>query len=154
MQPPPVPLPSVDATTAVHRVGMEALPAIRALNRTIFGEERVINTFEREDVRMYLATVGGEPCAFKVGYCERPGLYYSAKGGVLAAHRRRGIARQLLDAMEDDVRAAGYEALAFDTFPNRDPGMAILGLIGGYRVVGADFNPTYRDYRIRFERRL
>lgn len=155
MQPPFLPTPSgIDAAPVVHRVGMEALPTIRALNRTIFDEERVINSFEREDVRMYLATVAGEPCAFKVGYRESVGVYYSAKGGVLAPYRRRGLARRLLDAMEADVRAAGYAALAYDTFPNRDPGMAILGFLRAYRVVGADYNPTYRDYRLRLERRF
>lgn len=138
----------------IERIGVDALPLVRAMNRTIFEEERVINSFERDDVRLYLAWAGETPCGFKVGYRESPGTYYSAKGGVLAAFRRRGIARRLLVAMEDDVQRAGYGALAYDTFPNRHPGMVILGLLSGYRIVGADFNPTYRDYRLRLERRF
>ncbi len=139
---------------AVRLVGAEALDTIRVLNQAIFAEERVINTFEREDLTMLVATMGGIACGFKIGYRENRHTFYSAKGGVLPAFRRRGIARGMLRAMEDEARRRGYAVFAYDTFPNRDAGMAILGFIEGYRLVRADFNPTYQDHRLRLERRL
>ncbi len=143
-------MPALD----IHPVGFDQLDVIRRLNRTIFSEERIINTFEREDLLMYLAYVEGEPVAFKVGYRENRFNYYSAKGGVLEAFRRQGIARKLLYVMEAEARARGFRIFCFDTFPNRDPGMTIMALHEGFRLTRADFNATYRDYRLRFERSL
>ncbi len=139
---------------ALHVVGLDALDTIRALNRTIFGEERVINTFERDDLTMIVATIGSVACGFKIGYRENRQTFYSAKGGVLDTFRRRGVARALLRAMEGEARRRGFAVFAYDTFPNRDPGMAILGFVDGYRLTRADFNTTYQDHRLRLERRL
>ena len=138
----------------IEEVGMEALPVIRPMNRLIFDEERVINTFERDDLLMLMAYLGETPVGFKVGYRQNQRTFYSAKGGVLPTHRRRGIARVLLDDMLQRVRQRGYRTFAFDTFPNRHPGMAIMALASGFRLARADFNPTYKDYRLRFEKRI
>jgi GNAT superfamily N-acetyltransferase len=91
---------------------------------------------------------------FKVGYKLKPGTFYSAKGGVLPAHRRLGIARALLYAMVDGVQAKGYERFAFDTFPNMHPGMTVLALDEDFRVADAGYSPQYDDYRLRFVRTL
>jgi hypothetical protein len=32
--------------------------------------------------------------------------------------------------------------------------MTVLGLAEGFRVMKADYNPSYRDYRLRFEKKL
>lgn len=141
-------------TLLIERVGMEAFPAIRRLNEALFAEARVINRLDRPDLLMLLALVGGEPAGFKVGYGESEGVFYSAKGGVLEAYRRRGIARALLHAMMAEARQMGYRRFAYDTFPNRHPGMAVLGLTEGFRVTAAGFNAVYQDYRLRLERPL
>lgn len=138
----------------IQRIGLDQLDVLRPLNKTIFDEERIINTFDRDDLLMYLAYDGAVPVGFKVGYRENRFCYYSAKGGVLEAYRRQGIARALLYRMQDDARALGYQRFAFDTFPNRDPGMTIMALHEGFRLARADFNSTYRDYRLRFEKAL
>lgn len=127
------------------------LDVIAEMNETIFGEERIINTFARDDLMILLATVEGRPAGFKIGYREKDLVFYSAKGGVLEEYRRNGIARRLLFEMIARVTTRGYRRFAFDTFPNRHPGMAVLALQEGFRITRADFNPTYRDYRIRFE---
>lgn len=156
MQSPRTPLaPDADAPSVViTTVGLDALPLIRDLNLTIFDEERVINTFDREHLLMLLASVDGEPAGFKVGYRESRYVFYSAKGGVLPEYRRGGIARLLLCAMMDEVRPHGYARFAFDTFPNRHPGMTVLALAEGFRLTKADYNAAYRDYRLRFEKAL
>lgn len=138
----------------IEQVGLDALPIVRPMNRLIFNEERIINTFERPDVVILLAWSGSEPVGFKIGYRENKFTFYSAKGGVLPAWRRRGVALALLEDMMTRVRGMGFTRFAFDTFPNLHPGMTILALRGGFRLVKSDFNTTYREYRLRFETRL
>ncbi len=138
----------------VREVGREALDTIRRLNAVIFETEHVIETFDRADLIMLLADHDGEPVGFKIGYRVRNDIYYSAKGGVLPAYRRQGIARQLLRTLMDCARAKGYRRFAYDTFPNKHAGMTILGLVEGFRVTRADYNDEHRDYRLRLEKEL
>ena len=142
------------APVAIARVGMEEFDTIRRLNRAVFGEDRVIFRLDRDDLTLLLAHVGGEAVGYKVGYGESVTTFYSAKGGVLPGHRRTGIARRLLDAMEDEARRMGYVRFAYDTFPNKHPGMTVMGLAAGFAVTAAGYNAAYRDYRLRFERDL
>ncbi len=138
----------------IEEVGLEAHELLFSLNMTIFKEPRIINSFDRSDLMILLARVGGEPVGFKIGYRENRYTFYSAKGGVLTTHRRQGVARAMLHEMMARARQRGYTRFAFDTFPNMHPGMTILGLTEGFRVMKADYNPVYRDYRLRFERKL
>lgn len=138
----------------IREIGLDELEPVRWMNREIFDEERVINTFERQHLLILLAEVDGRPAGFKIGYRENRFVYYSAKGGVLPAYRRAGLARAMLNDMIERVRPSGYRRFAFDTFPNLHPGMTVLALREGFRVVQADYNPTYRDFRLRFEIRL
>jgi GNAT superfamily N-acetyltransferase len=146
--------PTAADTLTIEPVGLDALDEIRAINRACFDEERVINSFDRQGLRMLMAYADGEPVGFKIGYRENRFNFYSAKGGVLLDWRRSGIARLLLKRMEDVARLDGYRYFCYDTFPNVHPGMTVLGLASGYRVTRADFNATYRDFRLRFEKRL
>lgn len=138
----------------VRVVGLDHMDVISRLNHEIFGEDRVINTFEREDLLILLTFVDGAPVGFKIGYKEDRFTFYSAKGGVLPAFRGRGIAKIMLDRMCEIVRAWGYRCLAYDSFPNKHPGMTVMGLKEGFVVTRADYNPTYSDFRLRFERNL
>ncbi len=138
----------------IEQVGLDALPVIRPMNRLIFEEDRIINTFERPDVVILIAWSGSDPIGFKIGYRENRFTFYSAKGGVMPAWRRRGVASALLSDMMTRVKQMGFTRFAFDTFPNLHPGMTILALRSGFRLVKSDFNTTYREYRLRFELRL
>jgi len=131
---------------------MDVVDTIRQLNVAIFDESHVINTFDRDGLLMLLARVDERPVGFKIGYRLDATRFYSAKGGVLPAFRRRGIARALLQDMIDGVREQGYEAFVYDTFPNKHPGMTVLGLREGFEVVKAGYSPQYKDYRLRFEK--
>ena len=146
--------PPEERSLRIQRVGVDQLDLIRRLNTAIFSEERVINTFDREDLLMLVAQIRDEAVGFKVGYRFRATTFYSAKGGVLPAYRRQGVARALLHAMMDQARAWGYETFQFDTFPNKHPGMTVLGLSEGFRVVKAGYSPQYNDYRLRFKKEL
>jgi ribosomal protein S18 acetylase RimI-like enzyme len=138
----------------ILELSVDSMAEIFQLNETIFGEERVINTFDRPDLLLLLATIDDKPVGFKVGYRENRFVYYSAKGGVLADARRSGVAVALMDSMMERAGALGYTRFAFDTFPNLHPGMTVLGIREGFRLMKADYNTTYREYRLRFEKRI
>ncbi len=138
----------------VERLGMDRFDEVRALNEIIFGESRVIHRLDRECLTLLVARRSGRAVGFKVGYGESRTTFYSAKGGVLPEARRSGVARALLAALEDEARRLGFERFAFDTFPNKHPGMTVLGLAAGFTVTAAGYNAAYRDYRLRFERPL
>lgn len=145
---------SIAEHATVVEVDLSSLDIVKWLNEAIFDEERVINTFDRDDLMILLATIDGEPVGFKIGYRENRFAYYSAKGGVLPGFRRQGLARKMLYEMMSRARERGYIRFAFDTFPNRHAGMTILGLQEDFRVVKSDFNKTYRDWRLRLEKRM
>ncbi len=138
----------------IERVGMERFAEVEALNARIFGDERVIQRLDRAHLLLLLASLDGAPVGFKVGYGESATTFYSAKGGVLEAHRHRGLARAMLHRMMAEARALGYARFAYDTFPNKHPGMTVLGLAEGFVVTAAGYNAAYRDFRIRFEKAL
>jgi len=141
----------VQGSVIVKTADFSDLDTIRELNMAIFNEERVINTFDRRDLLMLIAYVRGVPVGFKIGYQHSNSVFYSAKGGVLDSFRRQGIARILLEEMVQQVRRMGYRRFIYDTFPNKNPGMTILGLNEGFKVVKADFNSVYKDYRLQLE---
>lgn len=139
---------------SIERVELDRFDEVRRLNQAVFGESRVIYRLDREDILFLVARVGGRGVGYKVGYAESKTTFYSAKGGVLDGWRRMGIARALLVRMESEARQMGYGRLAFDTFPNKHPGMTVLALAEGFTVTAAGYNAAYRDYRLRFERDL
>lgn len=138
----------------IAAVDFSEIQTIQWLNKTIFKEDRVINSFDREDLLMLLARHEGEAVGFKIGYRESRHTFYSAKGGVLPDYRRQGIAYALLKTMVERARTQGYRRLAYDTFPNMHAGMTILGLTYGFRVTKADYNSVYKDYRLRLEKNI
>ena len=139
---------------SIRETGIEDIAPIRIMNQSIFKEERIINTFDREDVLILEARIGSEPAGFKIGYRESEHTFYSAKGGVMPQFRRKGIAVALLAEMMRIIVERGYHRLAFETFPNLHPGMTILALDQGFQLTKSDFNNTYREYRLRFEKEL
>jgi len=141
---------AADVPLTITEVGMDQLDLIRRLNVDIFGDEHIINTFDHDDLLILVARTSGTDVGFKLGYRLDAARFYSAKGGVRASFRRRGIARALLYAMLDVVRARGYDRFVYDTFPNKHPGMTVMGLDEGFRVVRAGYSSRYEDYRLRF----
>lgn len=135
----------------IRELSRDDLRSIPEMNRIIFEEDRIINTFDRGDLVILEALVDGVPAGFKIGYRENRFAFYSAKGGVLPEYRRKGIARALLSEMIRIARKKGYRRFTFDTFPNLHPGMTIMALRLGFRIVRADYNTVYREYRVRFE---
>jgi ribosomal protein S18 acetylase RimI-like enzyme len=140
-----------DVPLTIQEVSLEQLALIERLNVAIFDEEHIINTFDHDGLLIMVAWSEGTAVGFKLGYETDETTFYSAKGGVLDEYRRRGIARALLYDMLNVVEARGYERFVYDTFPNKHPGMTVLGLDEGFTVIRADYSPRYQDYRLRFE---
>jgi len=134
----------------IAEVGMERLDLIRRLNVAIFDDEHIINTFDRDGILMLVAWSDETPVGFKLGYRLDDETFYSAKGGVREEYRRNGIARALLHALLAAATERGYERFVYDTFPNKHPGMTVMGLDEGFTVVRAGYSPRYQDYRLRF----
>jgi len=140
-----------DVPLTIRDVSLDRLDLIKRLNIAIFDEEHIINTFDRDGLLMLVAWSEGTAVGFKLGYQTDETTFYSAKGGVLDDYRRQGIARALLYAMLNIVERRGYERFVYDTFPNKHPGMTVLGLDEGFTVIRAGYSPRYQDYRLRFE---
>lgn len=140
-----------DVPIDITEIGMDRVDTIRRLNVAIFDDEHIINTFDRNDLLMLLARTAETAVGFKIGYQLDETTFYSAKGGVHTSYRRNGIARALLHAMLDVVDQRGYDRFVYDTFPNKHPGMTVLGLDEGFEVIRAGYSSQYQDYRLRFE---
>ncbi|TNE72499.1 N-acetyltransferase [bacterium] len=137
-----------------ERIRIVKLPLLEAqsifrMNTLIFGEERLINHFEHDDIRLYEARVNGIGVGFKMGYALSSKEYYSAKGGVLEAFRRKGIAEKLTFNMIMDCKKSGYKVLSFDTLPDLYPGMMELGKKLGFVQVSSDYDDRYKSRKIR-----
>lgn len=150
----PDPTAVADVPIEITEVGLDRLDLIRRLNVAIFDDEHIINTFSRDDLLMLVAWTDGRAIGFKIGYQMDASSFYSAKGGVRSAYRRNGVARALLYAMLDIADARGYDRFVYDTFPNKHPGMTVMGLDEGFEVIQAGYSSRYQDYRLRFELRL
>lgn len=135
----------------ISEVTTDQIDRIRRLNAAIFDDSHVIKTFDREDLMLLLARLGDTAVGFKIGYRLDSRTFYSAKGGVHPSHRRKGIARALLHAMLERVDECGYDRYVYDTFPNKHPGMTVLGLNEGFEVIRAGYSTEFQDYRLRFE---
>ena len=138
----------------IREVGFESLSMIAGMNRHLFGEERVINRFDRPDLVMLVAYVDDVTAGFKIGYGAGGDLYYSAKGGVMEPYRRVGIARELLLELMERARARNYRRFAFDTFPNVHVGMTLLAITEGFILTEVDSGEGSQEYRLRFVKDL
>lgn len=145
------PQAATDLPLEITEVGPKRLDLIRRLNRAIFDNDHIINSFNRDGLLMMVGRVDNTAVGFKIGYQLNDVTFYSAKGGVRESYRRNGIARALLYAMIEVVDQHGYDRFVYDTFPNKHPGMTVMGLDEGFRVIRAGYSSRYEDYRLRFE---
>lgn len=132
----------------------DQIDLIKPVNRFIFNEERIINTTSHSDLIVLRACIKDITIGFKVGYGKRNGIFYSAKGGVLPNYRRMGLAKKMLDEMLDASRLLGYSDFQYDTFPNMNKGMLIMGLNNGFSVIEAKYNAQYKDFQITLSKKM
>jgi len=143
----------------ISEVGPAEYPLIAVLRDTIFGEfnHRYSARFEdqvqdRRDVLALIAHLEGNPVGYKIGYHDKPGLYYSWSGGVLKDYRGQGLARRMQDWQHAWLRARGYRMVYFNSFNKFRP-MLQFGLDTGFLPTGVDISPE-GELSIRFRKDL
>jgi GNAT superfamily N-acetyltransferase len=143
----------------ISEVGPPEYPLIAVLRDTIFGEfgHRYAARFEdqvqdRRDVLALIAHLEGNPVGYKIGYHDKPGLYYSWSGGVLKDYRSQGVARRMQDWQHTWLRARGYRMVHFSSFNKFRP-MLLFGLDTGFIPTGVDLSPE-GELSIRFRKDL
>lgn len=143
--------PSEVRIQTISRLNLD--PVIK-LNRLIFDNDHIIKRFDHEFMIILLVTYRDLPIAFKLGYGKTRHLFYSAKGGVLPAYQRRGIATKMLVSMMDRARQNGYTRFGYHTFPHTHPGMIDLGIKVGFQVKYSSWNKHHGAQQFYLERKL
>jgi predicted GNAT superfamily acetyltransferase len=133
---------------SIAELSVEQVHEIQELNQRIFGETRLVQHIDHPGLLVIGAYMGGELIGFKVGYPKDRTVFYSAKGAVDPNWRRKGVARRLLHFMMSRVYLSGFDTLQYHTFPNRDPGMLVLGLQEGFKVIDARYNAEFKDWQV------
>lgn len=85
--------------------------------------------------RLHLCLQQDRVVGFKLGYTERPGVFYSWMGAVDQELEGRGIARQLMALQHGELRQRGFRAVRTHT-SQRFTRMLILNLRAGFSIVG------------------
>lgn len=137
---------AVDIT--VSRLPLTELDQLRDLNVMLFKEERLITRYDHPDLIALLLKIDGIRAGFKIGYGRQDGVFYSAKGGIMPAFRRKGYARKLLVTMMQMAAQAGYHTFRYDTFPKHYREMLLFGLKEGFEVTDTAYYPRMNDFRI------
>ncbi|SDZ26525.1 Acetyltransferase (GNAT) family protein [Micromonospora pattaloongensis] len=97
-------------------------------------------TVVRDDARYLVCVVDGRAVACGGLQALGDGVGEIKRMYVRPAHRGRGIARQLLLALEEFARAAGHRVLRLET------GTYLPAAIGLYASAGYDRIPVYGEY--------
>ncbi len=87
------------------------------------------------DAVVHCAHLGSELIGFKIAYATRRRRLYSWLGGVQSQHRRRGVARALMEAQHQWAKARGYVNVETGTIRNNLP-MMTLNLQSGFQIIG------------------
>lgn len=99
-----------------------------------------------------VALEDGQVAGFKLGYCDRPGRFYSWLGGVAPEFRRRGIATELMRLQHERCREVGYQRIRTHT-TNARRTMLLLNIRAGFDIIGTTNSPG-RGLKIVLERQL
>jgi putative acetyltransferase len=127
-------------------VGRE--PPFRHVPDLVHIERRYESRVEEADRAVLIGAVDGDVVAFvdvalirhsDAGTYHAPGVdAYVEELIVTGSHRRRGVARTLMDAAEAWAREAGARIVTLDTHVTNAPARALYDAIG-YREVGVSF---------------
>lgn len=140
---------SLDMSSANIRIlNITELGLISDMNKILFNEDRIINHYDHPDLIILLTEVNGLRAGFKIGYGQNDRTFYSAKGGVMPAFRRHGLARSMTHEMIRIASKLGYSTFEYDTFPNKGHEMLAMGLADGFKITEAGFNEIHQDIRV------
>lgn len=103
------------------------------------GADFVERVREKHRLQAVMAYVEGRLVGCKLGYERSRGVFYSWLGGVHPAHRRSGIARELMRRQHALCTEQGYGDVLTET-TNAYRGMLLLNLVAGFDFVGTYVN--------------
>lgn len=134
----------IQVLTAVAAVA--AFPALIPVAAAIFDDgDRFLtlkqDAAEKPGLMLLLAWDGDDCLGFKAGYRRNESTFYSWLGGVLPEARGQGVARRLMLAQHEWVRAQGYGYVTTETY-NRYREMLLLNIRTGFDVVGTQTTPN------------
>jgi len=118
----------------------ELINVLCTLEERIFDDPYSREKIERECSAKYnlmglVAYQHEKPVAYKAGYELTARLYYSWLGGVVPEHRKKGLARQLMEQQHKEIQGMGYKAVRTHTH-NKYKDMLILNIRSGFEIVG------------------
>jgi len=156
---PSLSIPMSYAAIEITEVGPPEYPLIQVLRDSIFApyNHRLSSTFIEQaegkpDLLALIAHLEGNPVAYKVGFRESPGVFYSWTGGVLPDYRGEGIARRLQEYQHGILRSRSYRAVRFDTF-NKFREMLLFSLRTGFAPMSLELRPE-NEISIKFRKDL
>ncbi|MBV2129675.1 GNAT family N-acetyltransferase [Arsukibacterium indicum] len=100
-----------------------------------------------------VAKYEGKLVGYKVGYQLTEDTFYSWLGGVIPEYRKQGVATLLLNYQEEWARNLGYKQIKVKSM-NRFPGMLIMLISNGYKIVGIDKSACGSEDKIVFVKKL
>lgn len=134
---------------------MGLLAASMRMGRVRIGscrKRKVLATLKLHRRRLLVvAHAQGRVVGFKLGYCERPGVFYSWLGAVDAEFEGQGIGRRLMELQHAWLEERGYRLVRTAT-RNRFKRMLILNLLNGFDLVGVRNKDG--DAHLQLEKRL
>ena len=146
------------AETKIDIVGPGEIPLIADLYGQVFRPPRDAAFFRRRfqgrcNVLMLVASLHSQPVGFFIGFELKPTVFFAWFYGVVPAHRREGIASQLMDAVHSWAAEQGYESIRFECHNQHRP-MLHLAIARVYDIVGIRWDPDRGDNLVIFERSL
>jgi GNAT superfamily N-acetyltransferase len=100
---------------------------------------------------LVVALVNDRVVGFKLGFCERPGVFHSWLGAVAESSEGHGIGRRLLELQHQYLQEHGYHMVRTGT-RNRFKRMLILNLRNGFDLVGVKIKDG--EAHLQLEKRL
>ena len=93
----------------------------------------------RNKILSCFAYIGTEMVGYKIGYQDRIGYFESWIGAVTEEHRRKGIAKALMDAQHKWCTDEGFKIVSTITAADNPP-MIITNLKSGFEICGTFFD--------------
>lgn len=146
------------ADVIIDLIAPDDLDEVVMLYNQIFRPSRGKDDFERRylgrhNVVQMVARLSHRPVGFLLGFELKPRLFYIWFVGVLPAHRRQGVASQLLDAGHSWARQNDYESVRIECF-NRQRDMLLLALKNEYDVIGLRYDSDHSDNLLLLQKSL
>lgn len=134
------------------------LPQGVELYNTMFRPKRELDFFKRRFMGRYnvltlLARLDERPVGFWIGFELKPTMFYHWLGGVLSDFRRKGIARQLLEAQLAWAKDHGYEYIRCECM-NHQREFLQFAINVGFDVCGIRWDSTHADNLITLEKMI